>query len=182
MPLIQKAKNISLLILDVDGVLTDGVVYYGRDDEEVKGFHLHDGLGLKLLLRAGIQVAIISGKKSLAVERRLQELKIKHFYLGHEEKLPAYLELKAKLGLADEQIAYMGDDLPDLCILSRVGLAISVPCAPKVIHDHVHFVTKKPGGHGAVREVCEFILEAQGKYLPMIQSYLAKQSETCDDK
>ena len=124
--LIEKAKPIRLLILDVDGVLTSGILYYGKDDFEMKGFNIHDGFGIKLLQKTGVTVAMISGKNSESVARRLQELNIEHVYLGHKDKLPAYEELKQKLKLGDHEIAYIGDDLPDLPILTRVGLTMTV--------------------------------------------------------
>ena len=169
---IEKAKSIRLLILDVDGVLTSGILYYGNDGFEMKGFNIHDGLGIKLLQKTGVTVAIISGKNSQAVVRRLQELTIEHVYLGHNDKLPIYEQLKQKLKLEDHEIAYIGDDLPDLPILTRVGLAITVPQAPAIIKEHVDFITEKKGGKGAVREACDLIMQAQGRYQSVIQSYL----------
>lgn len=170
--LIAKAKSIKLLILDVDGILTTGAIYYGSNGFEMRGFHIHDGLGIKLAQRAGIAVGIISAKESEAVKRRVNDLKIEHVYLGHEEKLPAYEGLKQKLQLKDHEIAYMGDDLPDLPILRRAGLSITVPNAPDIIRQNVDFITKIKPGKGAVREACEFILEAQGKLASVVQSYL----------
>src|SRR5689334_7761226 len=136
---IEKAKNIRLLILDVDGVLTTGAIYYGSNGGEMKGFHIHDGLGIKLLQKTGVLVAIISGKHSEAVTRRITDLKIKHFYLGQEDKLPAYENLKQQLQLQDHQIAYMGDDLPDLPLLRRAGLAMTVPQAPAIVLQHADY-------------------------------------------
>ncbi len=170
--IIKKAQVIRLLILDVDGVLTSGIVYYGNDGFEMKGFNLHDGLGIQLLQKTGVTVAIISGKNSDSVVRRLQELKIEHAYLGHNHKLPAYQELKQKLNLADHEIAYMGDDLPDLPVLKRVGLSMTVLQAPDIIKQHVDYVTQKKGGKGAVREACDLIMHAQGHYQSILQSYL----------
>lgn len=170
--LIQKAKQVRLLILDVDGVLTTGALYYGSDGFEMRGFHIHDGMGIKLLQQANIQVAIISSKKSDAVQKRIQELGITHAYLGHENKLPNYEDIKQKLNLTDNDIAYMGDDLPDLCILKRAGFAITVPNAPAIIQQHVDYITEKKPGKGAVREVCEYILKAQDKLESVLQSYL----------
>lgn len=170
--MIENAKKIRLLILDVDGVLTTGALYYGSDGFEMRGFHIHDGMGIKLLQKANINVAIISSKKSAAVERRIQELGILYAYLGHEDKLPAYEDIKQKLNLADHEIAYMGDDLPDLSILRRAGFAITVPNAPEIIKQHVDYITKIKPGKGAVREVCEFILQAQDKLQLVLQSYL----------
>lgn len=168
----EKAKAIKLLILDVDGVLTNGVLYYGPNGMELKAFHILDGLGIKLLQQAGIEVAIISGRNSVAAEERIKQLKIKHFYFGNDDKLPLYQELKQKLNLQDEQIAYMGDDLPDLPLLKRVGLAISVPHAPHIVGEQADFITSNGAGKGAVREAAEFILESQGKYQSVIESYL----------
>jgi 3-deoxy-D-manno-octulosonate 8-phosphate phosphatase (KDO 8-P phosphatase) len=169
---IEKAKAIRLLILDVDGVLTSGVIYYGSDGREMKGFHIHDGLGIKLLQKTGVIVAIISGKNSEAVSRRIKDLNIRHFYLGQEDKLPAYEDLKQRLKIQDHEIAYMGDDLPDLPLLRRAGLAITVPQAPETIKQHVDYITKLKAGKGAVREACEFIMETQDHYQSVIQSYL----------
>lgn len=171
--MLENVKKIRLLVLDVDGVLTTGAIYYGSNGFEMRGFHIHDGMGIKLLQKANINVAIISSKKSEAVEKRIQELGISHAYLGHEDKLPAYEDLKHKLNLPDDEIAYMGDDLPDLTILRRAGFSITVKGAPEIIQQNVDYITKKKPGKGAVREVCEFILEAQDKLQSMLQSYLA---------
>ncbi len=170
--LIEKAKAIRLLICDVDGVLTTGVIYYLSQEMEMKGFHVHDGLGIKLLQKAGIPVAVISAKNSAVTAHRLQHLDIAHAYLGHENKLSAYEELKQKLRFNDNEIAFIGDDLPDLALLRRVGLAITVPQAPAIIQQQSHCITTKKAGKGAVREVCEFILQAQAKYESVIESYL----------
>lgn len=171
---LEKAKKIRLAIFDVDGILTSGITYYSKDGPELKGFHIHDGLGIKLLQKVGIQIAIISGKKSEAVLYRLKELEIEHIYLGHENKLPVYETLKAKTQFKDDEISYMGDDLIDLPLLCRVGFAITVPNVPEIMTEHVDYVTKHKGGKGAVREVCEIILQAQGKYQAIIQHFLPK--------
>lgn len=168
----NKAKKIKLLILDVDGVLTSGLIFYGSDGSESKAFHIHDGMGIKLLKKSGIAVAIISSKKSIAVEKRMQDLRVEHVYLGYEDKVPPYEELKEQLQLEDHDIAYMGDDLPDLPLLQRVGLSITVPQAPDIIKQHADIITTKKAGKGAVREISELILSAQGRYQSMIQSYL----------
>ena len=169
---IEKAKPIKLLILDVDGVLTNGTITFGPSGHEVKDFHAHDGLGIKLFQQSGLTIAIISGHSSTAAALRFSELNIEHTYLGHNDKLPAYEELKQKLNLKDNEIAYMGDDLPDLPLLRRAGLAITVPQAPNVIKQHCDYVTTVLGGHGAVREVCEHILNAQGRFETVLQYYL----------
>lgn len=168
----DKAKAIKLLILDVDGTLTNGVLYYGSNGHEMRGFHVHDGLGLKLLRKSGVAVAVISAKKSEVLTRRLEDLKIEHVYLGYENKLPAYEEIKNKLGLDDSQIAYMGDDLPDLAPMMRAGFAITVSKAAEIMHEHADYICQKKPGKGAVREACEMIMKTQGTYQVMIQSYL----------
>ncbi|HEX4045982.1 MAG TPA: HAD hydrolase family protein [Gammaproteobacteria bacterium] len=172
MPITKKAKLIRLLILDIDGVLTSGTLFYGANGIELNGFHIHDGVGIQLLQKCGIAVAVISGKKSESAVRRMQDLRIPHVYLGQDDKLPAYEELKQKLQLVDEQIAYIGDDLPDLPILQRVGLAVTVPQAPLALRERVDLITKNNGGNGAVREICELIMTAQDHYETMLQSYL----------
>jgi len=172
--LTEKAKKIKLLILDVDGILSTGALYYDNNGETFKPFHVHDGLGIKLLQRAGIPVGIISAKKSDPLEKRIQDLAIDYPYLGYEDKLPIYEELKAKLQLQDEQIAYMGDDLPDLPLLKRVGFAATAANATEIILQHVDFKSKYKGGKGAVREVCELLLKAQNLYDSVIESYLTR--------
>lgn len=170
--IIDKAKRIRLFILDVDGVLTSGTIYYGTQGAEMKGFNILDGLGIKLLQRSGVVMGVISAKNSEPVARRLRELEIEHAYLGQNDKLPAYEDLKKKLNLTDDEIAYMGDDLPDLPILRRAGLAITVPNSSESMRQHVDITTVNAGGQGAVREVCEFIMKAQNTYESMLESYL----------
>ncbi|MCC2667429.1 MAG: kdsC [Gammaproteobacteria bacterium] len=170
--LIQKAKKIRLAAFDVDGVLTGGGMLYGKEGIESKHFHVHDGQGIKCLKQSGIEVAIITACKSVMVERRMQDLGIKHVYQGQLSKLSAYEDLKQKLQFRDEEIAYTGDDLPDLPILRRVGFAITVPDASKIIKEHTHWTTTQRGGQGAVREICDFIMQAQGTYQSIVDSYL----------
>jgi 3-deoxy-D-manno-octulosonate 8-phosphate phosphatase (KDO 8-P phosphatase) len=170
----HKAKAIRLFIFDVDGILTSGVIYYGSQGTEMKGFHVHDGLGIKLLQKSGVTVAVISAKHSELVTKRLQDLKIEHMYLGHEDKVPAYEALKQKLQLDDHEIAFMGDDLPDLPLLRRVGFAVTVSEASSIMQEHAHFITTRKAGKGAVREACEFVLHAQDRYHYVIQSYLTE--------
>jgi len=172
----DKAKKIRLLICDVDGVLTSGALFYGPTGSEIKDFNVHDGLGMKLLQKSGVHVAIITAKKSDAVTLRMQDLGIEHVYQAQSDKWLAYTDLKQKLGVNDMDIAYIGDDLPDLPLLARVGLPVSVPNAPKVIHEHVAFVTETPGGKGAVRELCEFIMKAQGTWHSSVNDYLQRLS------
>ena len=170
----NKIKNIKLLILDVDGVLTNGLIFYGSNNTEMRGFHIHDGLGIKLLQKMKVAVAIISAKQSESVMRRINDLHIQHYYLGHEHKLPAYEELKKKLELADHEVAYMGDDLPDLPLLARAAFAITVPEAPDVIKKQADYITIHQAGQGAVREVCELIMQVKDHdgYHAILQSYL----------
>jgi 3-deoxy-D-manno-octulosonate 8-phosphate phosphatase (KDO 8-P phosphatase) len=171
---IHKAKQIRLAIFDVDGVMTAGALHYGSNGIESKYFHVHDGQGLKILKKSGVNIGIITTCKSDTVKRRMQDLGIEHVYQGQVDKLPAYNDIKQKLNLTDEQIAYVGDDLPDLAILSRVGLAITVKNAPKIMQQYTHWVTTKKGGKGAVREVCELIMQAQGTYQTIVDSYLQR--------
>lgn len=159
--ILTKAAQIKLLILDVDGVLTDGRIYITESGSEYKAFNSKDGIGIKMLLRTDVNLAIISGRTSAAVEHRMHPLGIKYIYQNQNDKLPAFNELKDKLGLTDQQIAHVGDDLTDLSILTRVGLSITVADADEFVKKHVDFITKACGGRGAVREVCELIMRAQ---------------------
>ena len=172
--LIDKAKKIRLVTFDVDGVLTAGGMLYGQDGIEAKHFNVHDGQGMRHLLQTGVDVAIITACKSPIIQRRMQDLGITHVYQQQTNKLVAYEDLKQKLNLTDEQIAYIGDDLPDLPILARAGLAITVANAPKIMQEYAHWITQKKGGKGAAREVCDFIMQAQGTYQTIIDSYLAR--------
>ena len=156
------ARRIRLLALDVDGVLTDGRIHYSGEGEEMKSFSILDGLGIKLVRHCGTQVAIITARRSGAVERRARELGIDHCVQGREDKLEALRELLAGTGLTLAETAYMGDDLPDVPIFMRCGFAVAVPHAMPSVREHAHYVTAREGGHGAVRELAEFILAAQG--------------------
>ena len=170
--IIEKAAHIRLAIFDVDGVLTTGALIYRSNGTEAKTFHAHDGLGLRLLLANGIEIAIITARESDTVKKRMQDLEIKYVYQGCKDKLIAYEEIKQQLQVTDEEIAYVGDDLPDLPLLRRAGLGITVPNAPSIMREHAMHVTKARGGHGAAREVCELILQSQNKYAAAVQSYL----------
>lgn len=171
--LIERAKKIKLAIFDVDGVLTNGILQYSKDGIESKEFHVHDGVGIKLLQQASIEVAIITAKESAVLTRRMKDLGVTHVYQGRANKLPAYEELKQKLNLTDEQISYMGDDLPDLPLICRAGLGITVANAPLITQQYAHWVTKCSGGNGAVREACDFILKAKDLYQSIIRPYLS---------
>lgn len=164
------AKQIRLVIFDVDGVLTNGHIYLGPTDEYV-AFHCHDGLGMKLLEKSGVPIGIITSRRSEAVKRRLDYLGIEHVYLGQENKLAAYLDLLQKLNLTDAQVAYVGDDLVDLPLIKRAGLGIAVENALPLVKTHAKWVTEKPGGHGAVREICEYIMLTQGTFELALEKY-----------
>jgi 3-deoxy-D-manno-octulosonate 8-phosphate phosphatase (KDO 8-P phosphatase) len=160
--LLEKAAKIQMLVLDVDGVLTDGSLYFDNDGNEMKAFSTRDGLGMRSVQSQGIELALITGRKSKIVERRAQQLDITHLYQGRNDKLQAFKELLDETGVVENAVCYMGDDWIDLPVLERVGLAVTVSDADTVVRDRVHWVTNKPGGKGAVREVCDLILAAQG--------------------
>lgn len=166
-----QAKRVRLLLLDVDGVLTDGGIVIDDRGVETKRFDVRDGQGIALLISAGIGVGFITARKSRIVRRRAQELGVKHLYQGVGNKLAVYQELKRKLGLNDEQIAYVGDDLGDLAILACAGLACTVPAAGPPMSQIAHYVTRSAGGRGAVREIAELVLIAQGLWQSAIDKY-----------
>lgn len=168
----ERAKKIRLLLLDVDGILTDGQISFSSTGEEFKSFCVIDGMGIKLLQRAGIEVGIISSRYSKVTELRARELGIKLIYQGKFSKLDIFERIITKQELSPEEVAYMGDDWVDIPVLKRVGLAIGVPNACEPVNEFVHYVTNKPGGKGAVREVCELLLKAQGKWELLLESYL----------
>jgi len=170
---LDKAKNIKLVIFDVDGVLTDGSLFYGDDGQEYKAFNSQDGHGMKMLQQSGVVVGIITGRTSDVVMHRMKNLGITHVYQGKLEKLPAYEELVDKLSLKAEQVAYVGDDVVDLPIMIRVGLAITVPNAHELTKQHSHWITTKKAGAGAAREICELIMKAQGTYDQAMAKYLS---------
>lgn len=169
---LQKAKDIKAVVFDVDGVLTDGKIYFTNDGVEYKAFHSQDGLGIKMLLKANIEVGIITARKSDLVTRRMQELGVVHVFQGQENKLDSYEILKQRLNLSDHQIAYTGDDLNDVGPIRRSGLGIAVANALPFVHLHADWSTTRPGGAGAVREICELILTAQELLLPLCEQYL----------
>jgi 3-deoxy-D-manno-octulosonate 8-phosphate phosphatase (KDO 8-P phosphatase) len=157
----ERAARVRLLVFDVDGVFTDGRLYYGPGGEELKVFHVHDGQGVKRLLRQGVAVAVISGRDSAAVSRRMQDLGIAHVFQGDEDKLPIFERLLKKLTLKPEEVACVGDDLPDLPLLEAAGFAIAVANALPAVRAKAHLVTGATGGGGAVREICDLILAAR---------------------
>jgi 3-deoxy-D-manno-octulosonate 8-phosphate phosphatase (KDO 8-P phosphatase) len=167
-----RAKRVRLLIFDVDGVLTDGKLYLGDDGQEYKAFHSQDGHGMKMLQRSGVELAIITGRTSRVVVRRAENLGIGHLYQGVENKVEAYHHLLQQLQLAPEDSAYMGDDVVDLPVMRRCGLALCVPHAPPLVKEHAHYVTRLPAGHGAAREACEMIMRAQETLDAQLAHYL----------
>ncbi len=168
----KRAQQIKLAIFDVDGVLTDGRLYFGSNGMELKAFHSRDGHGLKMLQQSGIAVAIITARSSEAVQKRMEGLGIKHVYQGQDDKKKAYFELLDIMQLEAHQVAYVGDDVIDLPVMSRVGLAIAVQDANTFVKRHAHWVTEHAGGQGAVRDVSELIMEAQGTLSKIQNSYL----------
>jgi 3-deoxy-D-manno-octulosonate 8-phosphate phosphatase (KDO 8-P phosphatase) len=171
---VEKAKKLKLLILDVDGVLTDGKLFFDNDGNEYKSFHAQDGHGIKLLRQTGVEVAVISGRKSKSVELRMKNLGIEHVYQGHENKIAAFNEIIEKIGITPEQAAHVGDDVIDLPIMIRAGLAIAVSDANFAVKQRADWCTTLPGGQGAVREVCDFIMQAQGSYDQILNAYLTR--------
>lgn len=170
--LIMKAEKIKLLIMDVDGVMTDGSIILDNEGNEFKRFNVRDGHGIKLLQRYGIEVAIITGRMSKVVDLRAKELGIKHVYQKCLNKVLAYDELKTKLFLKDNEIAYVGDDVVDIPLLKRVGLSIVVSDAHDDIVAFADIITKEEGGKCAVRSICDYLLKAQGQYREMIDGYI----------
>ncbi len=168
--IIARAARVRLLLLDVDGVLTDGLLYFDERHDAMKTFFTQDGLGIALLRSQGIQIGIITGRNSEIVAARALDLKIDHVYQGRLNKLAAFEELCAALSLTPDQVAYMGDDIVDLSILSRVGLAATVKNHHPSVLPYCHFVSKFKGGRGAVRELADLILSAQGLYEVIVKS------------
>ena len=168
----EKAKQIRLVIFDVDGVLTDGSLFIGDDGQEYKAFCSRDGHGMKMLQKTGVELAIITGRTSKVVEHRIADLGIQHVYQGQKDKIHAYKELSGKLGLQPHQVAYVGDDVVDLPVMCQVGLAIAVQDAHPMVTRHAHWQAPSNGGRGAAREVCELIMDAQGTLEAELNSYL----------
>lgn len=169
--LLARARTIRLLICDVDGVLTDGSVFLGNDNEELKAFNIKDGFGLRAVQKFGITVALITGRQSHLVSRRASELDIRHVYQGNANKRAAFAELLATLQLSAAEVAHVGDDLPDLPLFRQVGLAACPADAHPVMKAAAHFIASQPGGAGAVREVCDLLLQAQGHWPQLLAEY-----------
>jgi 3-deoxy-D-manno-octulosonate 8-phosphate phosphatase (KDO 8-P phosphatase) len=168
----SRAEKIKLLLLDVDGVLTNGTIIYTPSGGESKAFNTRDGFGIRLLREAGVEVGLITARISEAVQRRAEELKLKHVYQGMRNKAEAYDDIIASLGLSDDAIAYMGDDWLDLPVLTRVGFAVAVADALPEVREAAHYVTCNPGGYGAVREVCDLIIDATGQRQSLLAKYI----------
>lgn len=171
--LLARARAIKLLICDVDGVLTDGNVILGNAGEELKAFNIKDGFGLRAIQKFGIEVALITGRQSRLVERRAAELGIKRVYQGNANKRGAFADLLNQLQLTPQQVAHIGDDLPDLPLFVQVGLAATPADGHPVMKAHAHFVAAADGGAGAVREVCDLLLQAQGHWPALLAEYQA---------
>ncbi|WP_133139197.1 3-deoxy-manno-octulosonate-8-phosphatase KdsC [Legionella genomosp. 1] len=169
--LVEKAKKIRCLVSDVDGVLTDGLLFLDNHGNELKAFNVQDGMGLKLLMAAGIDVAVITTSRNKVIDHRMEQLGITHYFKGQVDKRQAFTTLCETLGYSLEEIAYVGDDLPDLPIIQQVGLGIAVANAVPQVKEFACWQTKQSGGNGAVREVCDLILEAQNKFDAALERY-----------
>jgi 3-deoxy-D-manno-octulosonate 8-phosphate phosphatase (KDO 8-P phosphatase) len=167
----ERMRTIRLMIFDVDGVLTGGQIIYHDDGSEMKVFDVQDGHGIKLLQRAGIDVALVTGRYCRAVEHRAAGLKITRVYQAVHYKLEAYSQLRRETGLEDREIGYMGDDLIDIPVMRRVGLAVAVPGASPHVFPYAHYITRAQGGRGACRELCELILQVQGQWEELTVRY-----------
>ncbi len=160
--LLERASRVRMLALDVDGVLTDGSLYFDSQGNEMKSFCTRDGLGMRALQLHGTELALITGRNSTIVANRAANLGIKHVYQGRNDKLDAFNELLSATGIDEQQVCYAGDDWIDIPVLDRVGLAVTVADADTVVKKRVHWITSQPGGKGAVREICDLILAARG--------------------
>ncbi len=173
---LDKARKIRLLILDVDGVMTSGALFFDNNGQEYKAFNSLDGHGLKMLQHSGVTVAVITGRKSTLVEHRMQDLGIAHLHQGHADKLPVFQAMQQQMGLTREQIAYAGDDVVDLPVMLSSGFAVSVANGHHLARQYADWVTPSAGGRGAVRELCELLMHAQGNYGRMMSVYLQNAS------
>jgi 3-deoxy-D-manno-octulosonate 8-phosphate phosphatase (KDO 8-P phosphatase) len=170
--ILERAAQIKLLIFDVDGVLTDGSLFVGDDGQEYKAFHSQDGHGIKMLQRHGVRCAVITGRTSGVVEHRMRNLGIEFVYQGQANKLEGFADLLDRVDLSPQEVAYVGDDVVDLPVMRKVGLAIAVRDAHPLVLRHAHWQTPRGGGRGAARDVCELLLEAHGVLNQELDSYL----------
>jgi len=168
----ERAKRVKVLVFDVDGVMTDGGLMIGDDGLEYKSFNSLDGLGMKLLRATGVEMAIITGRTSKVVPKRAENTGIAHLYQGAEDKLEAFIALTKKLNISAEECAFMGDDVVDIPPMRRCGLAIAVPSSTPLTRKYAHYITTNRAGHGAVREVCELIMRAQGTFDAQMAQFL----------
>lgn len=171
--ILAKAREIRLVIFDVDGVLTDGSLFLGDDGQQYKAFHSKDGHGMRMLQHSGVKIGILTGRSSKVVEHRMRDLGVELVLQGRREKLPAFEAMLAQAGVEAAATAYVGDDVVDLPVMRRAGLAIAVQDAHPLVKRHAHWLTASPGGRGAAREVCELIMEAQGTLEAALAYYLA---------
>lgn len=169
--ILERAKKIKLVVFDVDGVLTDGSLFYGDNGEEYKAFYAKDGLGMKLLMRSGVQIGIITARNSQLVKHRMDSLGIEHLYQGRLDKLNAFNDLIKKLNLSYEQSSFVGDDVVDLPVMNKVGLSITVKDAHPLVKEQAHWQTPLDGGRGAARNVCELIMQSQNTLDEQLNSF-----------
>ena len=168
----SRAASIKLLVMDVDGVLTDGRIYIRDNGEEIKAFHTLDGHGLKMLQATGVKTAIITGRDAPSVGVRVEQLGIDYYYKGISDKKSAYIELMAQAGVKEYECAFIGDDVVDLPVMIRCGLPVAVPEAHEMLLEHAVYITKKSAGKGAVRELCDLIMYSQGHLYSALDEYL----------
>ena len=180
--ILKQAKKIKLVIFDVDGVLTDGSLFFGDDGQEYKAFYARDGLGIKLLQRTGVEVGVITARNSKLVNHRMENLDIKHLYQGRLDKIAAFNDLINKLGISADETAYAGDDVIDLPVMKKVGLAIAVQDAHPFVKKHAHWITEHNGGRGAARDICELIMEAQGTLEEQLNTFVWIKKYKWNDK
>jgi 3-deoxy-D-manno-octulosonate 8-phosphate phosphatase (KDO 8-P phosphatase) len=169
---LERARRVKLMIFDVDGVLTDGRLWYSPTGEELKAFHALDGHGVKMLGESGVQLALLTGRKSIAVAARARELGIARVFQGIDDKRAVFEKILKKEKLEASATGYIGDDLVDLPVLSRCGFACTVPDAPEEVKKRVHYIASAPAGRGAAREVCEYVMRAQGTFERALEAYL----------
>lgn len=167
----QRAARIKLLLMDCDGVLTDGRIWILENGDDQKAFHTRDGLGIELLHRAGLMSGIISGRTSSALERRAQSLRVSYLWQGRNDKREAFADTLAQAQVSNDEVAFVGDDLTDLALMAQAGLAVAVADAVAEVRERAHYVTTANGGNGAIREVVELILKAQGRWDDLVKSY-----------
>lgn len=169
---LELARQIKLVIFDVDGVLTDGRLYFGDDGQEYKAFYSKDGLGMKMLMQSGVEIGIITARSAPLVAHRMNNLGIEHFYQGQSDKVPAFEAMAEQLKITPRQIAYVGDDLIDLPVMSRVGFAVAVADAHHEVIQRAHWTTPHAGGLGGARDICDLIMSAQGTLQAMVDGQI----------